>query len=905
MDSFRILFLLLSSVALSQGFSGELRLTVKDPSGAPMRASGKLENLGNGVVRTFKTDSKGEYAAKGIEPGRYRLAIARDGFTTQVLLVDIASTPATRAVEMAIGAAAVRVDVVASTPLSGTGLSKDQIAAPVDTLDASDITESGALQLGDLLNRRLDGIHINEVQGNPFQPDVNYRGYTASPLLGTPQGLSVYMDGVRLNQPFGDVVSWDLIPRIAISEVTLMPGSNPVFGLNTLGGALSIETKDGLHHPGTMLELSGGSIGRKIAELQHGGSNSKGLNWFLAGSLFFEDGWRQASPSDVRQFFGKLGWQAGTTTLGLTVGYANNSLIGNGFQEQRFLARDYNSVYTIPDITSNRAPFFSVNGRHSFGSNVSVSGNTYYRYIRTSTLNGDLNENSFDQSVYQPSAADIRALQAAGYTGYPTSGANATNTPFPFWRCIAQALERDEPGEKCNGLLNRTHSQQQNYGIAGQLTWTGASGSARHQFTVGAGYDGSIVNFGQLSQLGYLNSDRTVTGVPAYGDGVTGGSVDGVPFDTRVDLHGVINTGSVYATDTITAGRWNVTLSGRFNRTTIDNHDRVQPLAGSGSLTAVNSFGRFNPAAGVTYNPVGSVNLYFSYGEGNRAPTSIELGCADPTQPCKLPNALAGDPPLKQVVARTLEAGIRGGRESHTSWRAGWFRAQNNNDILFVSSTSTGFGYFKNFGETLRQGAEVSVNSHFSRVTVGGGYTFLRATYESREIVDGSSNSTNDSAATGAPGMDGTIALTPGDRIPLMPQHLVKAFGELQATKKFNIDVDFVAASRSYARGNENNLSKPDGVYYLGPGTSPGYGVVNLGANYQVHPRVQLFVQINNVLDHHYYTGAQLGPTGFTNQGTFIARPLPAIGGEFPVVHATFYAPGAPIGAWAGVRITF
>jgi outer membrane receptor protein involved in Fe transport len=81
--------------------------------------------------------------------------------------------------------------------------------------------------------------------------------------------------------------------------------------------------------------------------------------------------------------------------------------------------------------------------------------------------------------------------------------------------------------------------------------------------------------------------------------------------------------------------------------------------------------------------------------------------------------------------------------------------------------------------------------------------------------------------------------------------------------------------------------------------------VVNLGARYQIQRRIQLFAQIDNLFDHHYYTAAQLGPTGFTSQGAFIARPLPAIGGEFPVVHATFYAPGAPIGAWGGIRLTF
>src|SRR5262249_1055757 len=119
------------------------------------------------------------------------------------------------------------------------------VPKPVQVLTIQDVEAIGALDLTDLLNRRLTAVHLNEMQGNPFQADMNYRGYTASPLLGTPQGLSVYVDGVRLNQPFGDVVSWDLIPRAAISSTMLMPGSDPLFGLNTLGGALAIQTKSG------------------------------------------------------------------------------------------------------------------------------------------------------------------------------------------------------------------------------------------------------------------------------------------------------------------------------------------------------------------------------------------------------------------------------------------------------------------------------------------------------------------------------------------------------------------------------------------------------------------------------------------------------------------------------------
>jgi outer membrane cobalamin receptor len=139
----------------------------------------------------------------------------------------------------------------------------------------------------------MNGVHVNEVQGNPFQTDVNYRGYTASPLLGTPQGLSVYMDGVRLNQPLGEVVSWDLIPQMVISSSTLMPGSNPLFGLNTLGGALSLQTKDGRNNAGTSVEAVYGADARRSIEFEHGGSRTSGLHWYAAGNLFAEDGWRE------------------------------------------------------------------------------------------------------------------------------------------------------------------------------------------------------------------------------------------------------------------------------------------------------------------------------------------------------------------------------------------------------------------------------------------------------------------------------------------------------------------------------------------------------------------------------------------------------------------------------------
>jgi len=134
---------------------------------------------------------------------------------------------------------------------------------------------------------------------------------------------------------------------------------------------------------------------------------------------------------------------------------------------------------------------------------------------------------------------------------------------------------------------------------------------------------------------------------------------------------------------------------------------------------------------------------------------------------------------------------------------------------------------------------------------------------------------------------------------------MLKVFADVRATSSLSLDVDLVAVSSSFARGNENNLHQPDGVYYLGAGTSAGYAVLNLGARYQWHPRLQLLAQINNLFDRRYATAAQLGATGFTDAATFIARPLPAIGGEFPIQHTTFYAPGAPATFWVGTRIKF
>lgn len=798
-----------------------------------------------------------------------------------------------------------RVDVVATTPLPGLDVPKDRVPANVQTASGAEIERSHAADLAAYLNRRLGSVHINEVQNNPFQPDLNFRGFTASPLLGTAQGLSVYLDGVRLNQPFGDVVSWDLIPKSAIASIALMPGSNPLFGLNTLGGALSVQTKDGAKNPGTSVQVLGGNHGRVAAEFESGGVQAGGTSWFVTGQRFHEQGWRADSPSDVGQLFGKFGFKAGEARLWLTAALADNDLNGNGLQEQRLLAADRASVYSKPDNTGNRSHLLNLSGTQSLSDSISLSGNVYWRRIQTATYNGDVNDGSLDQSTYQPNANERAALTRAGYTGFPTAGENAANTPFPKWRCIGQALLNDEPAEKCNGLINQSRTHQTNQGLALQVHGEAKTPGLAHQWVAGVALDTSRVHFTQGSELGYLTPDHGVVGVGAFGDGVTGGNVDGAAYDTRVDLSATTRTWSAYASDVLALNpRTHLTLSGRFNRSTVQSRDAITPGGGAGSLDGEHRFSRFNPAIGLTFAASPDLTAYAGLNQGSRAPSAVELGCADPANPCKLPNAMAGDPPLRQVVTTTMEAGLRGGRDG-TAWNLGVFRANNQDDILFVADDAAGFGYFKNFGRTRRQGIEAGWSTRLGSAQWGVNYTRLDATFRSSELLGGAGNSSNEAAADGLPGVEGNIEVHAGDRLPLVPRHLLKVFAEWPVGEALSLSADLTAVGGVYARGNENNAHQPDGKYYLGPGRSAGYAVFNLGAEWRAARGLTAFAQVNNLLDRRYNTAAQLGASAFDANGHFVARPFPANAqGDRPLVSSTFFAPGAPRSFWIGVRYT-
>ncbi|MEO6185021.1 MAG: TonB-dependent receptor plug domain-containing protein, partial [Steroidobacteraceae bacterium] len=414
------------------------------------------------------------------------------------------------------------VTVVGVTPLPGIELPVNQIAAPVQTATSTEIDRAHALDLAAFMNRMLGSVYVNDVQNNPLQPDVSFRGYTASPLLGTPQGLSVYMDGVRLNQPFGDVVSWDLIPRQAIAGMALIPGSNPLFGLNTLGGALALRTKDGYSDPGASVGLNYGSNDRRSADVELGGHADNGIYWYGTASKLKEDGWREASPSKAMQVFGKLGIRHRSSDVSLSASFADTNLTGNGLQDQQLLSTRYDSIYTKPDITRNRSYLLNLVGKRTVSDTLQLSANAFHRSIRSSTLNGDVNDDSLGEALYQPGLVERDALVAAGYTGFLSSGETQASTPFPSWRFIANVLLNSEPDKTCNGLYNRTATHQHDSGFGAQATFANEMGGHENQFTFGAALSHTGSHFTQSSQFGYLTPGRgvaPVAGPGAFADG--------------------------------------------------------------------------------------------------------------------------------------------------------------------------------------------------------------------------------------------------------------------------------------------------------------------------------------------------------------------------------------------------
>jgi outer membrane receptor protein involved in Fe transport len=754
-----------------------------------------------------------------------------------------------------------QVVVIGTTPLPGLGVPLYEVPANVQTGDSKDMERQQALNVGDYLNNNFSGVNASDSAGNPYQMDIYYHGFTASPLLGTPEGLSVYVDGVRVNESFGDTVNWDLVPQSAISTVTLMSGSNPVFGLNTLGGALSIRTKSGHDDPGTELEAYGGSFGRRSFEGQTGGASGN-FDYFLAGSFFDETGWRQISPSRVVQGFGKAGWQTDQTDLDLSYTYADTSLWGNGATPDSMLNYLYESSYT-PDYTANLMNFVNLTGTQFLTDKLLLSGNVFYRHLITESINGNVNDSYLDSSDYVGPPIDCGAPPA-----------NET------------ALAYCTPGQNATGRL-----QQTSKGVGLQLTASQDVFGSSNQAVLGADFTNSQDTFAQSFQYGSLTATRAlVYEVSPYND------------ETVISLNGTNKIYGVYVTDTLSPSKLlHFTFSARYNSNTETlsgyslNTNLGPGFNEPSSLLGDHTFSRLNPAFGFTVTPSDALTVYADYNEASRAPTVIELGCANPVAPCGLPNDFASDPNLQQVVARTVEVGVRGSSaDRRLTWSADAFRTLNSNDIQFVASAINA-GYFDNVGSTRRQGLDFALGG-----TEGGlhwhlAYSLVDATFQSGFTVNAASNSTADA--------NGNIVVNPGDRIPLIPRHTGRLVLDYDLTGSWQVGGSLVAAAGSYLHGNENNANQAGqtnaaGAYVEGTGWIPGYTVVNLQTSYRVAKQVQVFARVVNLLDKKYATAGFLTSNSFTPSGALIANPN-------NWTNENAVAPAEPFAVWAGVRLTF
>ena len=352
------------------------------------------------------------------------------------------------------------VEVVAVTPIHGLGVPKSKVAANVQVIVPPAVPALAPSDTARLLAQRATSVTVTDSQAGTFQPDMLFRGFTGSPLLGSSEGLAVYQDGVRMNEAFGDTVSWDAIPATAIASLNLIPGSNPLFGLNALGGALSIRTKDGFSASGSRGSFRGGSFGRYDAEAESGGQNGR-LAYYLAGSLNTEDGWRDHSPSTVRRLFGDVGWRSTGSQFNVSFTGASNDLTGNGPSPEPLLAQDRAAVFTYPDRTDNDVAMAAARflSNRSYGH---VDGVAYYRHTALRTFNGD-------------------------WAG-------------------------DEAEGDFDAVNNHSYTRSDAFGASGQISrGTPLAGRDNH-FVVGAGLDSAATRFDFSAEWAHLTPDRGTIG---------------------------------------------------------------------------------------------------------------------------------------------------------------------------------------------------------------------------------------------------------------------------------------------------------------------------------------------------------------------------------------------------------
>ncbi|WAW90647.1 TonB-dependent receptor [Xanthomonas citri pv. malvacearum] len=748
-----------------------------------------------------------------------------------------------------------RIEVTA-TPIPGTTIDAAQLPYMVQSASNAELSRGRSNNLSDLLQRRFVGVDGNDVQGSAFQNDLTFHGFRASALPGASQGVSVYLDGVRFNEPFADIVSWDMLPEAAITAVTLMPGSNPLFGPNTLGGAVVLSTASGLTAPGVQGELSIGSGARKRLDAGYGVAGADGWHGFVAVTGFDENGWRAASEGRLGTVFGKVGKQGEQTDWSLSLLHGRSRLIGNGLlpdtrytdegPESGLYRADRRSVYTSPDLTRNRNTLLTVQLDHRFDADTALHALAYSRVGRRDTVNGDVGQ-------------DYEEFVEECASGYAADG-SPLDAECDVARTDADTLH--------TGALNTTQMRQQAQGVALNLSMQRGA----HALTAGVTFDRGHVRYRQFARDGWVQPDRSVAADPdaerAFFSGVRGST----------------ETLGMFLADTwALSNATHLTAAVRWNRVVVDN---ILSTADDGDRPRERFvYAKANPSLGLTHRLDSGLTLYGSVAQNSRAPTAIELGCADPAQPCRLPTGLQADPRLEQIISRTYELGARWTPSTDRNATLSVYRADNRDDILFLRAPDTQSGYFDNAYRTRYQGVDAALHLRSGDWQWWAGYSYLDATYRSGgQLLSG----------------ERVIALRPDLRIAALPRHNLK-LGMAWQRDALTLGVGVRAVSGRVASGNEDGQVDNAEEGQTAPERldigSAGYALVDLQARWTINVRVSLFARIDNVFDRHNATYAAVAEDVFPDGE--LARPQDAPVETGP---ARFLAPGVPRQYLIGLR---
>lgn len=749
------------------------------------------------------------------------------------------------------------VDVVGTTPLAGVGLERDKVPANIQVLPQPDTAKNGPASLVSGLSQHLSSVNLNDNEDNIYQPDVRYRGFTASPVLGTPIGLAVYQNGVRLNEPFGDNLAWDLVPDFAIDRLNIIP-TNPVYGLNALGGALVLNMKNGFNSHGGELELSGGSFGHRQGTLQYGRQVGN-IGTYIGFNAAYDDGFRKLSPSRVKQMYADVGIEGTGGSLHVSFTGANNVLAGIGPTPIQLVDIDRSAVFVSPQYFHDTVLMPTLTGNYIVNDALSFQGSFYFRSSGRGTNAGNIT----DVTPCGRRLAGLLCLDERDNPLFSTTG-----------QMVPDILGGLPPGE--NDVTQTTTT-----GLGGsfQATYTGDVFGHKNHLVGGASIDHGDVDFSSSNEVATIDPATLITRGTGIIIAQPDGSIDPVKLETTNSYYGL------YASDTLdVTPDLAVTVGGRYNVAQIRLIDKLGT-----ALSGNNRFSRFNPAAGLTYkftppSFLGGVTGYVGYAEANRTPTAGEIGCSDPARPCTLDAFLSADPPgLRQVVARNYEGGLRGKFDftaldpaGKVDWNAGLFRTDLSDDILAVPSSIISTGFFQNIGSTRRQGVEAGLFYSDTTWKLSANYSFIQATFRSPITLSSPNNPFADA--------NGDIQVRPGNLLPGIPEHRFKLNIDYAVTDKWSVGGDVIFASSQFYFNDQSNQNPQ----------LPGYVVVNLRSSYKLGDNVVLFVLVKNAFDNQYAT------YGIFNDPT--KSPLPGVAAPSD---PRFVSVAPPISVFGGIRIKF